>query len=186
MDFYDQDGIRHLSLITSTLSSAEPYEFLVKLRNITWETIYVFVSQNALGTFCHPSISPPPPPASRTTKCPLLSLHYPYKSYIIQTLRRRVLPAYHLLTLRLFNITSPIALIGNQQWQQRAKEEKEQTWDHRNDSNLDDMWIKYKDQSQLRRYGGSRQDWLEARQLQLNLVKSRLTGRAAPTKFSKK
>ena len=31
------------------LSSAEPYEFLVKLRNITWETNYVIVSQNALG-----------------------------------------------------------------------------------------------------------------------------------------
>jgi hypothetical protein len=62
-----------------TLSSAEPYEFLVKLRNITWEANYVIVSQNALGifvTFCQPSISPPPP--SRTTKCPLLSLHYPY------------------------------------------------------------------------------------------------------------
>jgi hypothetical protein len=26
------------------LSSAEPYEFLVKLRNITWETNYVIVS----------------------------------------------------------------------------------------------------------------------------------------------
>jgi hypothetical protein len=32
-----------------SLSSAEPYEFLVKLRNITWETNYVIVSQNALG-----------------------------------------------------------------------------------------------------------------------------------------
>jgi hypothetical protein len=29
------------------LSSAEPYEFLVKLRNITWETNYVIVSQIA-------------------------------------------------------------------------------------------------------------------------------------------
>jgi hypothetical protein len=35
--------------VTTPLSSAEPYEFLVKLRNITWETIYVIVSQNALG-----------------------------------------------------------------------------------------------------------------------------------------
>ena len=34
--------------IDTTLSSAEPYEFLVKLRNITWETNYVIVSQNAL------------------------------------------------------------------------------------------------------------------------------------------
>ena len=33
----------------SSLSSAEPYEFLVKLRNITWETNYVIVCQNALG-----------------------------------------------------------------------------------------------------------------------------------------
>ena len=31
------------------LSSAEPYEFLVKLRNITCETNYVIVSQNTLG-----------------------------------------------------------------------------------------------------------------------------------------
>jgi hypothetical protein len=31
------------------LSSAEPYKFLVKLRNITWETNYVIVSQNTLG-----------------------------------------------------------------------------------------------------------------------------------------
>ena len=77
-----------------SLSSAEPYEFLVKLRNITWETNYVIVSQNALGMMGRRKLrfvnhrSHPPP--SRTTKCPLLSLHYPYKSYIIQTLRRRV------------------------------------------------------------------------------------------------
>jgi hypothetical protein len=32
------------------LSSAEPYNFLVKLRNITWETNYVIVSQNAPST----------------------------------------------------------------------------------------------------------------------------------------
>ena len=37
------------------LSSAEPYEFLVKLRNITWETNYVIVSQNALGS--HPPVA---------------------------------------------------------------------------------------------------------------------------------
>ena len=53
---------------TDALSSAEPYEFLVKLRNITWETNYVIFCQNAL----------PSPRPSRTTKCPLLSLHYPY------------------------------------------------------------------------------------------------------------
>ena len=33
----------------NTLSSTEPYEFLVKLRNITWEINYAIVSQNALG-----------------------------------------------------------------------------------------------------------------------------------------
>jgi hypothetical protein len=63
----------------SPLSSAEPYEFLVKLRNITWETNYVIVSQNALGmmgrrklrTFCQPSISPP-------RRAPLNVLYYPY------------------------------------------------------------------------------------------------------------
>ena len=73
------------TLASQPLSSAEPYEFLVKLRNITWETNYVIVSQNALD------LTPP----SRTTKCPLLSLHYPYKSYIIQILRRRVLLNSH-------------------------------------------------------------------------------------------
>jgi hypothetical protein len=36
-------------MLCFSLSSAEPYEFLVKLRNITWETNYVIVSQNALG-----------------------------------------------------------------------------------------------------------------------------------------
>ena len=77
MDLYDQDGIRHLSLITSTLSSAEPYEFLVKLRNITWETNYVIVRQNALGTFCQPSISPPPP-SPPLRRAPLNVLYYPY------------------------------------------------------------------------------------------------------------
>jgi hypothetical protein len=48
-------------------------EFLVKLRNITWETNYVIVSQNALGMMGRRTHPP-----SRTTKCPLLSLHYPY------------------------------------------------------------------------------------------------------------
>jgi hypothetical protein len=38
-----------LEVSPESLSSAEPYEFLVKLRNITWETNYVIVSQNALG-----------------------------------------------------------------------------------------------------------------------------------------
>ena len=44
------------------LSSAELYEFLVKLRNITWETNYVIVSQNALGMMGRrkqPSVSTP-------------------------------------------------------------------------------------------------------------------------------
>ena len=73
---------------SGALSSAEPYEFLVKLRNITWETNYVIVSQNALGMMGRRKLrfvnhrSHPP---SRTTKCPLLSLHYPYKSYIIDS-----------------------------------------------------------------------------------------------------
>ena len=31
--------------IEGPLSSEEPYEFLVKLRNITWETNYVIVSK---------------------------------------------------------------------------------------------------------------------------------------------
>jgi hypothetical protein len=57
-----------------SLSSAEPYEFLVKLRNITWETNYVIFSQNALGMMSTIRLTPP----SRTTKSPLLSLHYPY------------------------------------------------------------------------------------------------------------
>jgi hypothetical protein len=58
------------------LSSAEPYEFLVKLRNITWETNYVIVSQNALGMMgrrklCQPSVSPP-------RRAQLNVLYYPY------------------------------------------------------------------------------------------------------------
>jgi hypothetical protein len=62
--------------VLEPLSSAEPYEFLVKLRNITWETNYVIVSQNALGRYILSTIDLTPP--SPTTKCPLLSLHYPY------------------------------------------------------------------------------------------------------------
>ena len=81
-------SLRNFFHYSTSLSSAEPYEFLVKLRNITWETNYVIVSQNALGITI--DLTPP----SRTTKCPLLSLHYPYKSYIIQTLRRRVIQHY--------------------------------------------------------------------------------------------
>jgi hypothetical protein len=66
-----------LQAVGLPLSSAEPYEFLVKLRNITWETNYVIVSQNALGMMGRRKLrfvnhrSHPP---SRTTKCPLLSL----------------------------------------------------------------------------------------------------------------
>jgi hypothetical protein len=68
--------IRKVRLHLHALSSAEAYEFLVKLRNITWETNYVIVSQNALGMMGRRNIDITPP--SRTTKCPLLSLHYPY------------------------------------------------------------------------------------------------------------
>ena len=42
-------AVLFVTLSMLPLSSAEPYEFLVKLRNITWETNYVIVSQNALG-----------------------------------------------------------------------------------------------------------------------------------------
>ena len=55
------------------LSSAEPCEFLVKLRNTTWETNYVIVSQNALDVN-HRSHTPPPPPR----RAPLNILYYPY------------------------------------------------------------------------------------------------------------
>jgi hypothetical protein len=61
------------------LSSAEPYEFLVKLRNITWETNYVIVSQNALGMMGRRKLhfvnhrSHPPP-----RRAPLNVLYYPY------------------------------------------------------------------------------------------------------------
>jgi hypothetical protein len=76
-------NIISLTISGRPLSSAEPYEFLLKLRNITWETNYVIVSQYALGmmgrrklripenrtlygrvfvSFCQPSVSPPPPP----------------------------------------------------------------------------------------------------------------------------
>jgi hypothetical protein len=77
--FTCKENTRHAP---GSLSSAEPYEFLVKLRNITWETNYVIVSQNALGMMERlklrlSTIGLTPPP-SRTTKCPLLSLHYPY------------------------------------------------------------------------------------------------------------
>ena len=57
-------------------SSAEPYEFLVKLRNITWETNYVIVSQNVLGMMGRRKRSPPPPPPLR--RAPLNVLYYPY------------------------------------------------------------------------------------------------------------
>jgi hypothetical protein len=69
--------IRYHTLVP--LSSAEPYEFLVKLRNITWETNYVIVSQNALGmmgrrNFVNHRSHPPPPPR----RAPLNVLYYPY------------------------------------------------------------------------------------------------------------
>ena len=53
--------LKSIDYAQGPLSSAEPYEFLVKLRNITWETNYVIVSQNALGMMGRrkPSVSPP-------------------------------------------------------------------------------------------------------------------------------
>jgi hypothetical protein len=63
---------------TGSLSSAEPYEFLVKLRNITWEINYVIVSQNALGMMGRRKLhfvnhrSHPP------RRAPLNVLYYPY------------------------------------------------------------------------------------------------------------
>jgi hypothetical protein len=56
--------------ILSPLSSAEPYEFLVKLRNITWETNYVIVSQNALGMMGRRKLTP--------RRAQLNVLYYPY------------------------------------------------------------------------------------------------------------
>jgi hypothetical protein len=56
---------------SAALSSAEPYEFLVKLRNITWETNYVIVSQNALGMMGRRKPLTPRP-------APLNVLYYPY------------------------------------------------------------------------------------------------------------
>jgi hypothetical protein len=47
-----------LCLNYKSLSFAEPYEFLVKLRNITWETNYVIVSQNAALALYYPYIIP--------------------------------------------------------------------------------------------------------------------------------
>jgi hypothetical protein len=63
------------------------YEFLVKFRNITWETNYVIVSQNALGmigrrklvatsSFHFVNHRSPPPPLPR--RAPLNVFYYPY------------------------------------------------------------------------------------------------------------
>jgi hypothetical protein len=66
--------LKSIDYAQGPLSSAKPYEFLVKLRNITWETNYVIVSQNALGMMGRrkPSVSPPP------RRAPLNVLYYPY------------------------------------------------------------------------------------------------------------
>jgi hypothetical protein len=71
-----------LSLVFfETLSSAQPYEFLVKLRNTTSETNDVIVSQNALGMMGRRFVNPLLTPPSCITECPLPFLRSHYKIF---------------------------------------------------------------------------------------------------------
>ena len=67
-----------------TLSSSVPYEFLLKLRNITWETNYVIVSQNALAMMGRRKLHKHSQPlVSPLRRAPLNVFYYPYSLHYL-------------------------------------------------------------------------------------------------------